>query len=403
MSSSLIDSAFDNLLQAVYRGALEQPPWRSTLPALRDAIDAQVVSLVLRPPSVGDRGVIINCVRPDPGQQAAASQLADPGDWELTAYREQFFSLDPFINLPLDQIITLGDLLSDTELMASDYYLQYLQPIGLFRILGVDTGEPDGVLARLRFSRRRDEAPFSSRDRKMLAQITPHLRQAVQIYARLHHMTSERDIYAGAVDQLSVATIILDEKGRLLNTNAMASALLKDGDGLSLKGKRLHLAGRNADRELQSALTSVISAQQAGETSVVKALRVPRPAGRPALGLVIRPVALSEWGEGQVGPCAAVFISDPDQRDSASQQTLAELFSLTPAEANVAILLTRGLSLAEVSEAQNISPHTARAQLKSIFAKTGVSRQAELVRMIAKSVASLGQAPEPANRLGVRD
>ena len=54
------------------------------------------------------------------------------------------------------------------------------------------------------------------------------------------------------------------------------------------------------------------------------------------------------------------------------------------------ILLARGLSLAEVSEAQNISPHTARAQLKAIFAKTGVSRQAELVRMITKSVASLG-------------
>jgi DNA-binding CsgD family transcriptional regulator len=42
-----------------------------------------------------------------------------------------------------------------------------------------------------------------------------------------------------------------------------------------------------------------------------------------------------------------------------------------------------------VSEAQNISPHTARAQLKSIFSKTGVSRQAELVRLILKSVASL--------------
>lgn len=91
-----------------------------------------------------------------------------------------------------------------------------------------------------------------------------------------------------------------------------------------------------------------------------------------------------------MGPCAAVFISDPEQRDHASQQILGELFSLTPAEANVAILLSRGLSLTEVAEAQNISPHTARAQLKSIFAKTGATRQAELVRMVIKSVASLG-------------
>ena len=88
-------------------------------------------------------------------------------------------------------------------------------------------------------------------------------------------------------------------------------------------------------------------------------------------------------------PCAAVFISDPDLEGSASQQILGELFGLTPAESNLAILLARGLSLAEASDTQHISQHTARAQLKSIFAKTGASRQAELVRLVLKSVASL--------------
>lgn len=388
--SRLVDKSYDRLVRLIYRGAIEQPPWHSTLPAMREIIDAQVVSLVLRPPTADNPGIILNSVRPQSGEQASKSRLAAAEDWEVTAYREQFFSLDPFVNLPLDKIISLDDLLSDAELMASDYYQHYLQPIELFRILGVDTGEADGLLARLRFSRRREETNFSSRDREVLSLLTPHLRQALAIYAHLNQMTSERDTYAGAVDQLSVATIILDEKGNLINTNAMASALLNDADGLSLRGKRLHIEGRNTDRELQAALTDVIGAQQAGETSLVKALRVPRPGGRSALGLVVRPVPMSQWSEGQVGPCVAVFISDPDQRDSASQQTLGELFSLTPAEANVAILLARGLSLAEVSQAQNISPHTARAQLKSIFAKTGVSRQAELVRMVIKSVASLG-------------
>jgi DNA-binding CsgD family transcriptional regulator len=390
VASRLVDKTYDRLLRLIYQGAVEQPPWHSTLPALREAIDAQVVSLVLRPPSAGDPGIILNSVRPEHDELASEPPLADPDDWEVTAYREQFFSLDPFINLPLNRIIALDDLLPDAELMASEYYQHYLQPIRLFRILGVDTGEAGGLLARLRFSRRRGEANFSPGDREMLTLITPHLQQALGIYASLNQVTSERDIYAGAVDQLSVATIILDEKRNLINTNALAAALLREGDGISLRGERLHIEGRNTDRELQAALASVIDAQRTGETSLVKALRVPRPQGRSALGLVVRPVPISEWGETQAGPSAAVFISDPDQRDSASKHTLGELFSLTPAEANVAILLARGLSLAEVSQAQNISPHTARAQLKSIFAKTDVSRQAELVRMVIKSVASLG-------------
>ena len=106
--------------------------------------------------------------------------------------------------------------------------------------------------------------------------------------------------------------------------------------------------------------------------------------------LLVRPVPMSQWSEGQSSPCAAVFVSDPDLPELADRQTLGDLFELTPAESNLAILLARGLSLAEASDAQTISQHTARAQLKSIFAKTGVSRQAELVRLVIKSVASLG-------------
>ena len=384
------DRNHDRLVQLIYRGVLEQPPWHNTLPDLRQALDAQVISLVLRPPSAEDRGVILNCVRPDPQVQDQQPRLADPGDWEVTAYREQFFSLDPFVNLPLDSVVALDDILPESELTASDYYTHYLEPIGLFRILGVDTGDPRGMLIRLRFARGRQEPAFNSADRALLQALVPHLRQATLIYSELSQAASERDIYSGAVDQLSVATVILDEKGCLLNTNALASALLRDAGGLRVREGRLNIADRDSNRALQEALHNVISAQQSGRASVVRALRVARPGGRAPLGLVIKPVPVPEGGESRVGPCAAVFISDPEHRDSASQQTLGELFGLTPAEANVAILLARGLSLAEVSEAQNISPHTARAQLKSIFAKTGASRQAELVRMVITSVASLG-------------
>ncbi len=379
---------YDQLLGMIYQGPLEQQPWLGALPALRELFNAQVASLVLRPPSSEDPGLILNSVRPD--AEGHGQGLADPDDWELTAYREEFFSLDPFVNLPLDQVITLEDILPDAELERSDYYHQYLLPIGLFRILGVDTSEPGGMVARLRFSRRREEARFSDDERRFLARITPHINRAIQIYATLNRATTERDVYAGAMSRLAVATIILDEQARLLNANPVAQALLDRNEGLLAKEGKIRLEGREADRALQEALLSTIRAQQQGEASVARALRVPRSGGRADLGLVVRPVPASEWSQGQSSPCVAVFISDPESQEPASQQILGELFELTPAEARLAILLARGLSLAEVSEVQNISQHTARAQLKSIFAKTGVSRQAELVRLVLKSVASLG-------------
>ena len=390
MKPTLSESDFSNLIGLLYQGALESQPWQSALPALREALDAQVVSLVLRPPSADDQGVILNCVRQDQSVDNNHVTLADPNDWEVSAYREQFFSLDPFVSLPLDKVIALEDILPDKDLVTSDYYLHYLKPINLFRILGVDTSEPGGMLARLRFSRRASEPRFKATERQLLTLLTPHLSRAIEIYAKLNRMTSERDLYAGAVNQLSVASIILDEQGRMLTTNAVGRALLDQGEGLSLRDGHLHIEGRNINKELQEALTSIIREQLHGETSVVRALRVPRPGGRSDLGLVVRPVPASQWSEGQVSPSAAVFISDPDLQESTSQPILGALFELTPAEANLATLLARGLNLAQVSVAQNISQHTARAQLKSIFAKTGVSRQAELVRLVLKSVASLG-------------
>lgn len=390
MKPTLSQSDFSDLIGLLYQGALEPQPWQSALPALREALDAQVVSLVLRPPSADDEGVILNCVRQDESVDNSHVTLADPNDWEVSAYREQFFSLDPFVSLPLDKVIALEDILPDKDLVTSDYYLHYLKPINLFRILGVDTSEPGGMLARLRFSRRASEPRFKATERQLLTLLTPHLSRAIEIYAKLNRMTSERDLYAGAVNQLSVASIILDEQGRMLTTNAVGRALLDQGEGLSLRDGHLHIEGRNINKELQEALTSIIREQLHGETSVVRALRVPRPGGRSDLGLVVRPVPASQWSEGQVSPSAAVFISDPDLQESTSRPILGALFELTPAEANLATLLARGLSLAQVSVAQNISQHTARAQLKSIFAKTGVSRQAELVRLVLKSVASLG-------------
>ncbi len=372
---------YDTLLAQLYQGLIEAEPWQQFLESLRLWVDVQVVSLVLRPPAEGDQGVIINSVRPDADATGSAQ------DWQLTAYRQEFFALDPFINLTPDHVVTLQDLVPDDELLCSDYYTHYLEPVDLFRILGVDTREPEGTVARLRLSRRRTEAPFSDSDRALLQRLTPHLQRAVQIHSELNRAASERDVYAGAVEQLSVASVVLDEQARVLHTNALAKALLEEAEGLGTKDQRLVLAGRELNQSFQEALATVLAAQLDGETSVVKALRIPR-ARRAPLGLVIRPVP--ERGEGQHTPSAAVFISDPELEGSASRETLGQLFELTPAESNLAILLTRGLSLAEVSDTQNVSQHTARAQLKSIFAKTGVSRQAELVRLVLKSVATLG-------------
>ena len=65
-------------------------------------------------------------------------------------------------------------------------------------------------------------------------------------------------------------------------------------------------------------------------------------------------------------------------------KTLAKL-SLTPAETRLAIALFKGQSVEAYAKDTGISINTARWYVKQIYAKTGVKRQTELIRMLLKT------------------
>lgn len=92
---------------------------------------------------------------------------------------------------------------------------------------------------------------------------------------------------------------------------------------------------------------------------------------------------------------AVMVISDPDQAPEPAAATLARLFGLTPALGRLAAALAAGRTLAEYAEEAAITEGTARWHLKELFARTGTSRQAELVRMLLSGVAQLRGEGEP--------
>ena len=84
-------------------------------------------------------------------------------------------------------------------------------------------------------------------------------------------------------------------------------------------------------------------------------------------------------------PTSITFSEASGSEKSAAPATaiLQAAYRLTPAEARLAQALSSGTSLAEAASRFAITAATARSQLKAIFAKTGVSRQSDLVRLVA--------------------
>jgi DNA-binding CsgD family transcriptional regulator len=104
----------------------------------------------------------------------------------------------------------------------------------------------------------------------------------------------------------------------------------------------------------------------------------------PLIVLVIPLRAETEWLSPR-RPTAILFITDPERANTPTAASLQHSFGLTRTEAAVALQVLNGKGLQAAAAVLGIAPVTARSHLAAIFAKTGTSRQAELVRVLLQS------------------
>lgn len=81
-------------------------------------------------------------------------------------------------------------------------------------------------------------------------------------------------------------------------------------------------------------------------------------------------------------PLAMILVADPDAR-TPSERDLVEFFGLSPAESRLTAALLAGKKLHEVAADSGVRITTLRTQLSSVLRKVGVSRQAELIRVLS--------------------
>jgi DNA-binding CsgD family transcriptional regulator len=376
-SVSLSIADFSELVAAIYEGPLEAVPWKSALDLLRRHLRASYVTLMLRPPSA-DREALM---------------VTSAGDWPITReadYNKYYYALDPFVDLPQDQVVTVQELIGDPNWRESEFYKQFLKPLDILHALGADIRTEDGLECRLRVARPHREPPFSDHDKALCTVVLPHLKRSVRLHSQLELIDSERRLYAGTVDRMLVGTVTLDETGAVLKSNPVADEMLRDGDGIRLVNGvlRADLAAEN--RELQRLVKQALSGESGGRPAVVDAISITRKSARGKLGVLVRSLPNTGSSKAKRRPSVALFIRDAERKSEASREMVRRLFGLTPAEASLALALANGLTLDQAADGLNIRKNTARAHLRSIFSKIGVTRQTTLVRVLLGSVIWLG-------------
>ncbi len=177
-------------------------------------------------------------------------------------------------------------------------------------------------------------------------------------------------------DALDVAFIAFGFGRRLRWANAAGQELLSRGDPIGIDARERLTASCSLLRE---ALDTALGAALRGEGTIKRTMAVPSrdKAGLPRRLTIVVP-ALAPFEQFFGGPCVLITVEEPKARDLPTEGTLQLAFGLTAAEAKLALYIGDGATLADAANALSVSKLTARTQLKSIFSKIGVRRQAEL-------------------------
>jgi DNA-binding CsgD family transcriptional regulator len=177
---------------------------------------------------------------------------------------------------------------------------------------------------------------------------------------------------------MAFGVVFVGAASEVLLTNAQADRQLRAGKGIRLSCGKL-LLSKSADQQaLQALLDSASGALRASRAYTGGCMQITGACGRP-LFITVAPLRRCDIPEPGT---AVIFITDPYERTQLPADLLRRCYGLTCAESRLVMLLIEGKSLREAATSQSTSPNTAKAHLKNVFAKTGVRRQTELMRLL---------------------
>jgi DNA-binding CsgD family transcriptional regulator len=178
------------------------------------------------------------------------------------------------------------------------------------------------------------------------------------------------------LDKLDRGVVLLDAAGAIIDANTLAQQVLREEKGLQNRGGRLAFTDVDVDARFARLLDATHDVAGA-RRSLAASVKCP---GAASYRVLIGP-AHHHGARRNVAFVAVLY--GPEESREISAEVLAELYGLTPAQADVARRLYAGHSVEETAMQLRLSLNTVRTHLKQIFSKCEVRSQAELLRMLA--------------------
>jgi DNA-binding CsgD family transcriptional regulator len=278
------------------------------------------------------------------------------------------------------KIIYLSALFSQNNLNTGEiigarlaqHYLPAFEPVA-----GTSVSAPSrAALRKLIATLWEDGCAFSGDDLRCISLLIPHLDRALRLQTQLSMTKLQTDMISGALDYLTLGVMFVNSSGRPIWLNRRAQELMHRDVRMGPHPANTRSLHKHLEGAVSGRTQNILAISRGGEARPLLLIAMPlKPTAVPA-GVT----ALA---------CGVVFISDPDQIDDPSVDSLRQAFDLTYREAQVAIAIAHGHGLQAAADAIGVAVTTARSQLQQVFAKTATNHQAELVALVHRTLSPL--------------
>ena len=367
--------AFDRVLASLHAAALDDSHWLTTSALIDEVCGAKGNMLICADANAQDGAEIFFarfCYR---GQRREESERL---------YFHTYHALDERVprlrRLPDSQLVHVPDLYTEQEKKNSVVYNEALPASDVANSLIVRLDGPGGSNIVWSIADPVAGEDWSSDQLEMVRRVLPHLRHFVCVRQALAGAGALGNSLAELLGSTGSGVIQLDRGGRIVAANDRARDLLRQGDGLFDEGGFLRASSAEDDAGLQRLLTRALpplGGQGASGSATVR-----RPTGLARLVLHASPVADGLTDVRRRRVAALVLVADPSRLARIDPGMPAAALGLTPAQSQIAVMLAEGRTVPEIARETGRRESTVRWHIKEIFARHGISRQAELIRLV---------------------
>lgn len=354
----------ERAIEACYDAALQPERWPAALQLLGESLGADSCTF-----STGDRLCDPFRMPRSEAHEAFAERWiafeAHAPDPHLTKAHTFRPSGDAFI---LEQ-----DVITDEERATGAYYTQIAVPADRVWWAGVGFEVADAKWC-LPLYRSAARGPFTNAEAAYAATVARHLARIVSLALQVREAGVSATLEV--LESLRYAAVVLDIAGEVTRLNDAARGLL--GRGLTIHRGRMLALDHASNTRLKTLISCALSPAGASATSRPILIPCEDNTGIIVTATPLTAHAASYFATGRLLLTLKLTIpASPDPTE------LKALFGLTTAEARLAERMSSGCDLGTAAGIIGIGRETARTQLRSVFAKTGVRRQAELTALLA--------------------